>query len=66
MPDLVCYCFHVEKKTLVKAIEEGCRTVEDLHEKTGACGGCGGCRWDLEALLRFYQPENTRTTDLPN
>ena len=56
---LVCFCFRVEKSRIVAAIEEGCRTVEDLSAKLRVCTGCGGCRPDLEDLLRFYGQEET-------
>ncbi len=65
MSTLVCYCFRVEKNTLVKAIESGHQTLEALCQNTGACQGCGGCRWDLEALLSFYGPQAQVTPNLP-
>lgn len=54
---LVCYCLRVEKSRIVAAIEDGCRTVEDLSAKLRVCTGCGGCRPDLENLIRFYGEE---------
>ena len=58
MPELICYCFRVEKEKVVAAIEQGCKTVDEISEKTRACTGCGGCYPDLENLLRFYQSES--------
>ncbi len=57
MSELVCYCLRVEKSRIIAAIEDGCRTVEDLSAKLRACTGCGGCRPDLEDLIRFYGEE---------
>lgn len=57
MPDIVCYCFRVEKPALITAIQAGCHTADALSQATGACRGCGGCRWDLEALIEFYSKQ---------
>lgn len=55
MPDLICYCFRVDKPAIVAAIESGCASVEDLSARLRVSTGCGGCRPDLEDLLRFYR-----------
>ena len=60
MPNLVCYCFRVEKTRIVEAIEEGCGSVEALSARLRVATGCGGCRPDLEDLLRFYAQERPR------
>lgn len=57
MSELTCYCLRVEKARVIAAIEDGCRTVEDLTAKLRVCTGCGGCRPDLEDLIRFYGEE---------
>ncbi len=57
MPELICYCFRVEKDKVLQAIAEGCKTVDEISAKTRACTGCGGCYPDLENLLRFTQEE---------
>ena len=57
MPELICYCFRIEKEKVVLAIEQGCKTVDEVSNKTRACTGCGGCYPDIENLLRFYQEE---------
>lgn len=62
MPELVCYCLRVEKSEIVKAMETGCSTVEDLSARLRACTGCGGCRPDLEAMIRFHR-EDSRPAD---
>ena len=58
MPDLICYCFRVDKPAIVHSIEEGCATVDDLGARLRVGTGCGGCRPDLENLLRFYGKAN--------
>jgi NAD(P)H-nitrite reductase large subunit len=66
MSQCVCYCFRVEKKRLIEAIEAGNHTIESLGKATGAGHGCGGCRWDLESLIAFYSqpPSETQNHNL--
>ncbi len=47
----VCHCIGVRRDTLLRAIVDGCRTVEDLQRVTAACTGCRSCRPDLDRLL---------------
>ena len=54
MAEITCYCFRVEKRRIAEAIENGCRTVDDIRGRLGATGGCGGCIPDVESLLKFY------------
>lgn len=57
MSKLICFCFRVEKSSIVAAIEGGCATVDALSEKLRVCTGCGGCRPDVEDLIRFCEEE---------
>ena len=63
MEDLTCFCFTVEKRRIVEAIENGCLTVQEIRDRTGATGGCGGCRPDVDALLDFYARFPKRRAD---
>ncbi len=54
MSDVVCYCFEVEKDRIVKAIEDGCRSVEEVKNLLGVTGNCASCQPDIENLLEFY------------
>ncbi len=48
-----CYCTGVTRAGVVAAVRaHGCRTVEEVRERTGACSGCRSCRPELELLLR--------------
>ena len=47
----VCNCHRVPESTIGRAIDEGCRTVEELSARTGAGTGCGSCRGELGRLL---------------
>lgn len=51
---IVCYCFDVEKKRIVEAIDDGCRTVEAIKNRLGVTGNCAACQPDIESLIRFY------------
>jgi nitrite reductase (NADH) large subunit len=48
---VVCQCHQVSEGALKDAIRGGCRTLQDLSNKTGAGTGCGSCRGQLAALL---------------
>jgi NAD(P)H-nitrite reductase large subunit len=52
----ICYCVRVHEATILRAIDAGCRTVEEIRDRTGAATGCGTCRFDLEVLLRRAPP----------
>jgi NAD(P)H-nitrite reductase large subunit len=48
-----CYCTGVTRAEVLRAcVLQGCRTVEELQDVTGACTGCRTCRPELEQLLR--------------
>lgn len=48
---VVCNCTQVTESTLQTACNEGCRTLADIAERTGAGTGCGSCRGRISALL---------------
>ena len=54
MSEVVCYCFEVRKDRIVKAIEDGCRSVEEVKNLLGVTGNCASCQPDIENLLDFY------------
>ena len=47
----ICNCTGVNKGTLCDAVTQGCRTVEQLSQCTGASSVCGTCRPKLVQLL---------------
>lgn len=51
-----CHCTGVGRALVLKAIAEGCTTVEEIRRRTGACSGCGSCRPELTALLAARLP----------
>lgn len=51
----VCSCHQVGQKTIQRAIDEGCKSVDALGEKL-ACGTqCGSCIPELRALLKAQE-----------
>lgn len=47
---LVCICLRVPQSVIIKAVEEGAKTVSELSEKTLAGTGCQACK---KTLLYF-------------
>ena len=48
---IICQCHQVGGATLLDAVHDGCRTLQDLAARTGAGTGCGSCRGQLASLL---------------
>lgn len=48
----VCYCRKVDSNTIIKAIEDGAKTVEDIKAATGAATACGRCKGTIEQILK--------------
>ncbi|HOE14893.1 MAG TPA: Fe-S cluster assembly protein NifU [Candidatus Saccharicenans sp.] len=52
---IICKCFSVSEKTILKAIElNGLKTVEQVTDYTKAGGNCGQCRGEIEKILKDY------------
>jgi nitrite reductase (NADH) large subunit len=54
MPEIICYCFGVEKRRVVEAIENGCRSVPEVRALLKVTGSCASCQPEIESLLDFY------------
>ena len=39
MDEIICYCKQVTKSEILKAVQNGAKTLKDIHETTGACYG---------------------------
>ncbi|MCR4316192.1 MAG: (2Fe-2S)-binding protein [Planctomycetes bacterium] len=51
-PRYVCYCFEVDKATIVSAIKQhDLRDEDEIGSYTRAGCGCGTCKPDLRAIL---------------
>jgi ferredoxin-nitrate reductase len=55
---LVCSCNNVGEGNITKKIEQGCITVPELCQLTGAGMGCGSCKPEIKALLLKTLTEN--------
>jgi len=52
---IVCKCFGVTEKTIIKAIElNNLRTVDEVTNFTKAGGGCGKCRGEIEKIIKDF------------
>eukprot|EP00727_Mastigamoeba_balamuthi_P000807 m51a1_g10723 putative nitrite reductase (236) ;mRNA; f:241434-243210 len=49
--DIVCPCNQVTKATITEAIAHGCKTVEEIGEKTTAGTVCGACLPEITEIL---------------
>ncbi|MCC6784473.1 MAG: (2Fe-2S)-binding protein [Planctomycetes bacterium] len=52
----ICFCRAVHEQTLLAAIRDGCHTLAQLIEHTGAGTGCSTCRGELSELLERHVP----------
>ena len=59
---IVCKCFSVTDKKIIRAIKENnLRTVEQVTNYTKAGGGCGKCKPEIEKLLKeFWEKAATK------
>ena len=49
--ETICFCMNVTVGDIEDAIKDGCSSLEEVIEKTGASTGCGGCLDNLTALV---------------
>lgn len=57
----VCLCKAITDESILKAIEDGACTLEDVARRCKAGTGCGGCRPAILALLREHADGGART-----
>lgn len=57
--NLVCSCNNVGTGNIEKAINEGCSTLVDTCQKTGAGLGCGSCKGEIQQMLKASQAQQT-------
>lgn len=56
---LICVCLGVSKSRIVKAIEGGAHSVDEVRQETQACMGCQSCYCDIEALISEHAPKSS-------
>jgi NAD(P)H-nitrite reductase large subunit len=49
--EVICHCQEVTVESIVEAIHNGAKTVEEIGDITEAGITCGGCIEDLEEIL---------------
>jgi nitrogen fixation protein NifU and related proteins len=52
--EVVCTCLNVTREEIEMEVFEGCKTFEELQEKTKIATGCGNCKEAAEALFAEY------------
>ncbi|MFV8572134.1 molybdopterin-dependent oxidoreductase [Marinobacter sp. SBS5] len=64
MGALVCSCFQVGENAILRAICEGCNSVEALGEALKCGSNCGSCLPEVRALLASVPEQGTEQADL--
>ncbi|MCB1172694.1 MAG: (2Fe-2S)-binding protein [Leptospiraceae bacterium] len=62
-PPMVCTCVQVSRQALVKAIQDGDRSFEELQKHTGCATGCGCCESSVRRLLSDEMNRQVSPTD---
>jgi bacterioferritin-associated ferredoxin len=52
MDDVICPCSGTTPRHIMKLVERGMETLDDISKTSGACSGCGGCESDMMAFLK--------------
>jgi bacterioferritin-associated ferredoxin len=57
--EIICFCNNVARDVIENAIRGGCKTMNEIFDKTMAgIGPCGGsCRRKLAPMLESYQAD---------
>ncbi|WP_320158922.1 molybdopterin-dependent oxidoreductase [Marinobacter litoralis] len=61
---LVCSCFQVGENAILRAIEEGCHSVEALSNTLKCGSNCGSCLPEVQALLASAPAQEGQQTGL--
>lgn len=49
--NIVCYCLNISEADIVKAVNEGATTLEEVQDVTGAGTACGSCIGQIEEII---------------
>lgn len=49
--NIVCYCLNISEADIVKAVNEGATTLEEVQDVTGAGTACGSCIAEIEEII---------------
>lgn len=62
----VCVCNAVTESDIEKAVNQGCNSLRQLEDKTGAASQCGSCVCDVAACLQRSLEDDLRDMPLLN
>lgn len=55
-PDyLICTCMGVMYSEIIDAIEQGCKTAQDLSDRLMVMTGCSSCKDEILFILHHYK-----------
>ncbi len=49
---IICHCHRVTDKHILKLVEDGAKTFEDIKCGCNACTGCEGCKKAVLEILK--------------
>lgn len=58
LSDVLCPCSGTTRQQILRVLERGETTLEEVSQATGACSGCGGCEFDVVACLTEFLKES--------
>lgn len=58
---LICHCEAVRERTIVKAVQRGASTLDEVRAACGAATRCRGCEPAVIELLARHSPASTST-----
>ena len=54
LSEVLCPCSGTTRQQILRVLERGETTLEEVSQATGACSGCGGCEFDVAACLAEF------------
>ncbi len=52
--NIICPCSGTTRSQIMRLVDKGVVTLEEISHATGACSGCGGCDSDVMTFLANY------------
>jgi NAD(P)H-nitrite reductase large subunit len=52
---IICNCANVDRRTIIKSIKEGNKSIELVYKTTRACCCCKSCYNDIQKLIKEYE-----------
>ena len=51
-PRKICVCKSVSREEIIKAVESGCKNLEQVSDETEAATGCGTCENEVNQIIQ--------------